>query len=646
MKKNLLKKSPLAMVCAGIIPALLLSACGEKENISTEATVSKTAANESAAVSLALQPLTAAAEQATFTAEGWLSVHPDLTMQLTDESQTLLNEQQIAAEFISERSDENGPLFVSIDTEENRLVSYRVTGNEITGIQFGETLPYPVEGLCLYQPSDNELNVFVMDEAQMAHQLLLDVSADAMKQQEIRQFPLPPLSEYCVVDDATDQLFVSEENVGVWAYNARAESEVARKPVDLVQPWGSLNENAGPLALANGQLLIAELGTNQLHSYRIEKDNYTLSQSWTMPADMLADSLTASSDGGHIAILDDESGTLFTGEISLPPRAATAERIAQLAPSAETTPVTTNGDAADDPAIWVNSNHPEQSRVLGTNKKQGLYVYDLKGNELQELLVGRVNNVDVRQGFTYQGKATDIAAASQRDRHAIALFTINPANGQVSTAGEVETTLDDVYGMCMYKNNADEFFVFINDEDGRFEQWQITDSDDGWKGKKVREFAVETQPEGCAADDVKQRLFIGEEDVAVWTLGAEPDDATELTELAPVSDILVDDIEGMDVYRQGDQAYLIVSSQGNDSYILYNAEAPYDYIGRFRVGINAAAGIDGASETDGLTVTSANLGDDYPAGMLVVQDGRNMLPDELQNFKYVNWKDIADLMNL
>ena len=503
-----------------------------------------------------------------------------------------------------------------------------------------------MEGICLYQPSASELNLFVMDENQMAHQLLLSMSGNTLKHSEIRQFPLPPLSEYCVVDDETDQLFVSEENIGVWAYNARAESEVSRKPVDLVQPWGQLQDNAGPLAIANGQLLIGELGSNLLHSYRIESNKYSAAFSWQLPQNIAIDSLTASLDGSHIALLDDNSSALYSAQLQLPERAATAQRIAQLSPSAETTPVASAGDAADDPAIWVNKKIPADSLVLGTDKQHGLYVYDLHGNQVQELNAGRVNNVDVRQGFTFKGKTMDIAAATQRDRNSIALFAINPASGLLTAAGEVATDLSDIYGMCMYKNPHGEFFVFVNDKDGRFEQWQVQDAASGWSGKKVREFAVATQPEGCAADDAEQRLFIGEEDVAVWTLAADADASAEMTMLAPVSEILVDDIEGMDVYRKGDKAYLIVSSQGNDSYVVYQAEAPYTYIGRFRIGINAEKSIDGASETDGLTVSSADLGDEYPHGMLVVQDGRNMLPDDAQNFKYVDWDDIRQLFSL
>ena len=621
---------------AALLPLLTLAACADLG-------IKSSSSDNSENLLMQQQPMEA--EQAAFINGQWLSVHPDGNMLLTaadGQQQTL----DISAEYISERNVDGQPLFISVDASANRLVSYSVRDGKISDIHYGQPLPYPMEGICLYQPSASELNLFVMDENQMAHQLLLSMSGNTLKHSEIRQFPLPPQSEYCVVDDETDQLFVSEENIGVWAYNARAESEVSRKPVDLVQPWGQLQDNAGPLAIANGQLLIGELGSNLLHSYRIESSKYSATFSWQLPQNIAIDSLTASMDGSHIALLDDNSSALYSAQLQLPERAATAQRIAQLSPSAETTPVASAGDAADDPAIWVNKKIPADSLVLGTDKQHGLYVYDLHGNQVQELNAGRVNNVDVRQGFTFKGKTMDIAAASQRDRNSIALFAINPASGLLTAAGEVATDLSDIYGMCMYKNPHGEFFVFVNDKDGRFEQWQLLDAASGWSGKKVREFAVATQPEGCAADDAEQRLFIGEEDVAVWTLAADADASAEMTMVSPVSEILVDDIEGMDVYRKGDKAYLILSSQGNDSYVVYQAEAPYTYIGRFRIGINAEKSIDGASETDGLTVSSADLGDEYPHGMLVVQDGRNMLPDDAQNFKYVDWDDIRQLFNL
>ena len=107
-----------------------------------------------------------------------------------------------------------------------------------------------------------------------------------------------------------------------------------------------------------------------------------------------------------------------------------------------------------------------------------------------------------------------------------------------------------------------------------------------------------------------------------------------------------DDIEGMGLYQTEKDNYLVISSQGNDSYVVVDAEPPYALRGAFRVGVNAAAGIDGASETDGLEVTSANLGGAWSKGMLVVQDGRKRMPEQAQNFKYIPWSEVAKALHL
>ena len=48
----------------------------------------------------------------------------------------------------------------------------------------------------------------------------------------------------------------------------------------------------------------------------------------------------------------------------------------------QTEPVAETGDAADDPAIWVHPGDPARSLILGTDKKDGLNVYDLDGRLL------------------------------------------------------------------------------------------------------------------------------------------------------------------------------------------------------------------------------------------------------------------------
>lgn len=515
----------------------------------------------------------------------------------------------------------------------------------VSSVKLSQPLSVPLEGLCMYQPAYEPLQVFLLGEDHIAYQMLVKEQANNLALELIRTLPLPPGAEYCAVDDVNHHLYVNEEDIGVWQYNARSESMIKRELVELLAPNGRLVENSGPIMVAGNSLLLSEKGGNRLHRYTLD-DGVTFTQSYQFPQHISNDGMNAHEHNGtiHLAMLDETSGHLQKSSLPALRASNTKKAVVQLPVDAETKPVDKKGDAADDPAIWVNPNDPERSRILGTNKKQGLFVYDLDGGLLQSLLVDRVNNVDVRSGFTYQGQPMDIAAASQRDRHAIALFKIDPASGNVTVAEEIETTLDDVYGMCMSKGENQEIFVFINDEDGRYEQWQILDTQQGWQGKKVRTFAVASQPEGCTVDERAQRLFVGEEAKGVWTLGAMPNTGTDMHLIAQVDTDLVADVEGMEIYQTDDINWLVVSSQGDDSYVVYQAEAPYTKVGKFRLGMNAALGIDGASETDGLTVTSANLGGRYPNGIMVAQDGRNHMPEENQNFKLIDWRKVQSAL--
>ena len=73
---------------------------------------------------------------------------------------------------------------------------------------------------------------------------------------------------------------------------------------------------------------------------------------------------------------------------------------------------------------------------------------------------------------------------------------------------------------------------------------------------------------------------------------------------------------------------------------MYDRESN-QHIANFRISGNAAGSVDGTSHTDGLAVVSDRLGERYPLGLLVVQDDRNTLPAENQNFKLVSWERVA-----
>jgi 3-phytase len=203
----------------------------------------------------------------------------------------------------------------------------------------------------------------------------------------------------------------------------------------------------------------------------------------------------------------------------------------------------------------------------------------------------------------------------------------------------------------MYRNaRSGKNYVFVNQTDGGMRQWELVATPAGKvRIKLVRDLPFESQVEGCVADDETGTLYVGEEDVGIWRQGAEPRGGQARRMMVAIKDnpALKADMEGMGLYKlEGGRGYLVVSSQGNDSYAVFRREGTNDYVGSFVVGANAAAGIDGISETDGLEVTSMAAGPAFPQGFMVAQDGRNISPPEHQNFKLVPWEAIASALKL
>ncbi|MFN3304033.1 MAG: phytase [Roseateles sp.] len=315
------------------------------------------------------------------------------------------------------------------------------------------------------------------------------------------------------------------------------------------------------------------------------------------------------------------------------PAAAPAPRHPVVLPTGQTQPMREAGDAADDPAIWVHPRQGAHSLILATDKKRGLAVYGLDGRERQFLPVGRINNVDLRQGLRYGGRRLDLAVATQRDEAALVLFGISPA-GRVSELARLKTTLDDIYGVCVGRNAEGGLDVFPNDKDGRVQRLRLQLAGKTWQAETVAEFRLDSQPEGCVVDEANQALFVGEEKRGIWRqdLGM-PGSAPQLVITAGPG--LVPDVEGLAIHPG--RGWLVVSSQGSDSYAIYDIRPPFAQRGTFAIGTNAALGIDAVSETDGLDLTPANLGGPYRDGLLVVQDGHKRLPHGPQNFKLVPW---------
>ncbi len=313
-----------------------------------------------------------------------------------------------------------------------------------------------------------------------------------------------------------------------------------------------------------------------------------------------------------------------------------------IAATAETDPVDTAADAADDPAIWRNAADPAKSLVIGTDKKAGIHVYSLTGKRLSFTPAARLNNVDLRdlRERDLGGRALGprvIAAASDRadvtTAH-VALFSLDTEAARLIPLGRFPVGPGEAYGMCLWTRASDKaLFGFVVLKDGRIDQVAIDVAGAVPRVTTVRSMKLASQAEGCVVDDRTGLLYVAEEDVGLWRFDADPAAAVTATPIARVDGkTLVADAEGLALAPSGKRGgYLVVSSQGDNAYTLYRLPG-VTYAGRFRIG---GGTIDGTSDTDGIELMLGDFGPAYPRGLFVAQDGDNA--PATQNFKYVSW---------
>jgi 3-phytase len=320
----------------------------------------------------------------------------------------------------------------------------------------------------------------------------------------------------------------------------------------------------------------------------------------------------------------------------------------------ETDPVPTPGDAADDPAIWANPADPSTSTIIGTDKRNGLAVYDLTGRQLQFLRDGQLNNVDIRYDFPLAGERVALVTAGNRLDNTIAIYKVNPRTRLLENVAARKITTLQTYGSCMYQSGkTGKTYYIVDSHQGDVEQWELFDNGSGKvDGRKVRSFRAqaesvspEAQTEGCVADDYHGHLYVGMEDSGIHKYGAEPNAGSSFTVVDTTGwggRISADDVEGLTLYRRDDgSGYLIVSNQGRNNFVVYERTGNNEYVGTFK--IVEGNGIDEVTHADGIAATSRSLGSLFSDGMFVTQDhtndGRN------QNFKLVPWQRINNAIS-
>ncbi len=316
------------------------------------------------------------------------------------------------------------------------------------------------------------------------------------------------------------------------------------------------------------------------------------------------------------------------------------------------------GDA-DDPAVWVNKADPARSLVLGTMKvaapEGALAVFGLDG-KLRQLLKGvdRPNNVDVEYGLDLDGGPTDIAVLTERAGRRLRVYAIaadgssvrDVSSGALPVLAGARGDEGAPMGIGLYRRPKDgAIFAIVSSKAGPRENylWQYRLENDGTGRVKttfIRRFGTFSgngEIEAVAVDDELGYVYYADEKVGIHKWLADPEAPGADRELALFATTgYRREREGIGIYAGPRGTGFIVSVDqlpGDSIFHVYKREGepgrPHDHskvLGSFH---------GGADGTDGLDVTSASLGPDFPDGFVVAMNSSK------RNFLLFRWRDIA-----
>lgn len=299
----------------------------------------------------------------------------------------------------------------------------------------------------------------------------------------------------------------------------------------------------------------------------------------------------------------------------------------------------------DDPAIWIDPSNPENILILGNDKDSqgGLYAFDQDGKLIQGKFIAmeRPNNVDVEYGIDIDGKMTDIAVVTERNRNVLRVISL-PDFASIDGGGI--SVFDDSgqkapMGISLYKRPADgTIYAIVSRKEGPSEgylyQYRLY-----WDGSKVAGELVRTfgtfsgtkEIESIAVDDASGYVYYSDEGVGVRKYYADPDSSSNELAIIGSGDFKQDN-EGISYSDDGASGgYLFVSDQQAGTFNVYartDITHQHPLIGIIDVD---------AVESDGSETISTPVGTRWPNGLFIA------MSDD-KTFKLYDLKKFIDAM--
>jgi len=290
-------------------------------------------------------------------------------------------------------------------------------------------------------------------------------------------------------------------------------------------------------------------------------------------------------------------------------------------------PAGATGDVADGASIMPVSVASGGPFVFTTDKAAGggggLYTLGIDGQIDQSFTGLAANSVDWRDmtGITGWGDQV-ILLTTDRDTNKLIYAWVNRATGALTAAGTT-TLAYEPYGTCLYLHSDGNLYAFVADRGAgdtgthNVRQYLLTPSGTTVSaGAVVRTITETGVMEGMAADDGRAQIYISREDYGLYRYSAAPTGPTTATTVDTVgAGNLVADVEDVAFVKRAEGDKLIVSSQGDNSYHVYDV-VTLAHEQRFT--LVEPDGVTPVTGTDGLDALAVPLGAGFPNGLLVV----------------------------
>nr|WP_317631022.1 phytase [uncultured Flavobacterium sp.] len=320
--------------------------------------------------------------------------------------------------------------------------------------------------------------------------------------------------------------------------------------------------------------------------------------------------------------------------ITLATLASCNSKLAPVAENAIKPTVTTQATPhdTDDPAIWMNKQNPSQSLIIGTDKEGetgGLYAYDLQGKIVNKFYpMDRPNNVDIAYNFNLNGKNTDIAVTTERQKNKIRVFTLPDLkpidNGGIEVFADSE--FKDPMGIALYTNTNGKIYAIVGRKNGPSNeylyQYELIENNGNVTANLVRKFGTYSgvkEIEAIAVDNELGFIYYSDETVGIKKYHADPEKGNQELAFFGQNDFKRDH-EGIAIYKTNEkEGYILVSDQQANNFIVYKREGnqnPHDHKMIAKIPVSTI-------ECDGADAVNFNFGAPFEKGIFVaMSNGR------------------------